>query len=151
MVNLDFTHTDYFTASLTRQNDYLHLKNNPMSTIFAVYCAGVAIECMFRAYIVRYTKEFDSRHDIDKLFVKSQLSNKLDSTQKEVISIAVKKANNLWKNEFRYVSEVRMKRIIAHKIVKKGYTDINKYIVKYNKDLFDAAEIIIKIGSDKWN
>jgi hypothetical protein len=148
----DFTHTDYYSASINRQADLLHLAKNPDSVIFSVYCAGVSIECMFRAYITKYTKEFDSKHDLEKLYEKSQLSNLLDEKEKENLTIAVKSANRLWSNDLRYVSEVRMKRKISHYLIKKGLKgkDIIKLIGIFHSDIFSATDLIIKTGQEKW-
>lgn len=37
----------------------------------AHYVAGLAVECLFRAYRRRIDPEFDARHDLDQLFVVS--------------------------------------------------------------------------------
>lgn len=148
----DFTHNDYYSASITRQADLSHLRSNPSSIIFSVYCAGVSIECMFRAYITKYTKEFDSKHDLKKLYEKSQMANLLDEKEKEILTAAVKNANRIWFNELRYVSELRMKRKISHELIKKGLKgkDIIKQIDIYHSDIFKASDLIIKIGQSKW-
>lgn len=93
MATRDFTYMDYFSAALTRQADLAHLRTNQKSIIFSVYCAGVAIECMLRAYVTRYASEFDSRHNLEKLYEKSQLGNYLE--QREALTIAVKQANSI--------------------------------------------------------
>lgn len=146
----DFTHTDYYTASLTRQYDLEHLRKNQNSIIFAIYCAGVSIECMFRAYITKYTKEFDAKHNLEKLYEKSLLASKLETNERIKVTIAVKKANDIWNNDLRYVSEKRMKRKIAHKNVKTGFKNVNKYLDNFYSDIFDSTDIIIQKGTDKW-
>jgi hypothetical protein len=145
-----FTHTDYYSASLTRYADLTHLRTNTNSAIFSVYTAGVTIECMFRAYITKYTKEFDSKHDLEKLYAKSLLGSEFDTNEKEQLTIAVKKANEIWTNDLRYASEKRMKRIIAHKNVKANLNDVNKYIERDFSAIFDATELIIEKGKVKW-
>jgi hypothetical protein len=145
-----FTHTDYFSASLTRREDLSHLRTNKNSIIFSVYCAGVSIECMFRAYITRYTKEFDSKHDLVKLFEKSQLGIDLEIDKREGLAIAVKQTNKIWSNDLRYASEKRMKRIIAHQNINAGFKDVNKYMDRYYTEIFSATELIIKTGEEKW-
>ncbi|MBC5772625.1 hypothetical protein H8S95_01005 [Pontibacter sp. KCTC 32443] len=150
MATNHFTHTDYFSASLTRYADLAHLRTNTSSAIFSVYTAGVSIECMFRAYITKYTKEFDAKHDLEKLFIKSLLGSKFDIKQKEQLTIAVKKANQIWANDMRYASEKRMKRLIAHKNIRAGLHDVNKYIERYFKEIFEATDLIIAKGHEKW-
>lgn len=146
----DFTHTDYYSASLTRMTDLEHLRTNQNSIIFSIYCAGVSIECMFRAYITKYTKEFDAKHNLEKLFEKSLLANELTANEKEKLSIAVKKANKIWNNDLRYVSEKRMKRKIAHENIQTQFNDVNKYLDKFKSEIFDSTELIIKTGTSKW-
>jgi len=146
----DFTHTDYYSASLTRLADLKHLRTNKDSIIFSTYCAGVSIECMFRAYIAKYTREFDEKHNLEKLFEKSLLSNELDENEKKKIINAVKKANKIWNNDLRYVSEKRMKRKIAHENIKTEFKDVNKYLEKFKSEIFDSTEFIIKTGVSKW-
>lgn len=146
-----FTHTDYYTASESRYYDLHHLRKDTNSTIFSLYCAGVVIECMLRAYITRYTREFDSKHDLLKLYVKSRLASYLnDDAEKLKLTVAITKAGKIWKNDLRYASQKRMKRIIAHEIVKTKFVDINKYILIRNKDLIEATELIYKTGKSKW-
>lgn len=150
MATNHFTHTDYFSASLTRYADLTHLKRNTDSAIFSVYCAGVSIECMFRAYITKYTKEFDAKHDLEKLYAKSLLGSEFDTKEKEQLTIAVKRANQIWSNDMRYASEKRMKRLITHKNVKAGHNDVNKFIERHFADIFDATDLIIIKGQEKW-
>lgn len=145
-----FTHTDYFSASLTRLSDLAHLRTNKDSVILSIYCAGISIECMFRAYITKYTREFDSKHDLVKLFEKSQLGLNLEVEEKKELIIAVKQANEIWSNNLRYASEKRMKRIIAHKNITAGFKDVNNYMNRYYSDIFEATELIIKTGQETW-
>ncbi len=145
-----YTGTDYYTASLTRYADLSHLKTNKNSAIFSVYTAGVSIECMFRAYITKYTKEFDSKHDLEKLYSKSLLGSEFEIKERELLTIAVKRANEIWSNDLRYASEKRMKRIIAHKNIKANLTDVNKYIEREFIAIFESTELIINKGKEKW-
>ncbi len=142
-----FTHTDYYDAALLRIEDLKHLRTNQKTVIFSLYCAGVAVECMLRAYIIG---EFDAKHDLEKLYEKSQLATLLEIKEKQKLSIAIKKINKIWDNNLRYTSEKRIKRLIGHEIVRSGCKDINKYLDKYYSDIFDAADFIIKIGENKW-
>ena len=146
-----FTATDYYyEAALTRLSDLSHLRTNQGSIIFSIYCAGVSIECMLRAYITKYTREFDSKHDLLKLFEKSQLGSNLDIEDRKKMSVAINQANRIWSNNQRFESEKRIKRIIAHNNIKVGFKDVNKYIKKYNSEIFKATDLIIKIGKSQW-
>ena len=150
MATQHYTHTDYFTASLTRYADLRHLITNRNSAIFSVYTAGLTIECMFRAYITKYTNEFDSKHDLEKLYTKSLLGSQFDTIEKEQLTIAVKKANTIWSNDLRYASEKRIKRIIAHKNIRAHLNDVNAYIDREYNAIYDATNLIITKGTEKW-
>lgn len=150
MVTKNFTSTDYFSASLARNEDMKHLRQNANSVIFSLYCAGVAIECMLRAYLLKETTEFDAKHNLEKLYEQSKIAKLLEANEKEIISAAVKNANKLWNNNLRYTSDKRMKRLIAHEIVRTNFKDIGKYLNKYYSDIFEATEILIKTGQAKW-
>lgn len=154
MTNDRFTKTDYYDAALLRCEDFKYLRKNTKSksVIFALYCAGVAVECMLRAYMVKNNVEFDAKHDLEKLYLKSQMAMLLNQNEKEKISTAIRTINKFWKNDFRYTSEKRLKRILGHELAKDkpSFRDINKYFDKRYTDIFKASEIIIKIGEEKW-
>lgn len=150
MKSKDFTKTDYYTAALLRKGDLEHLRKNESSIIFSLYCAGVAVECMLRAYIRIETKEFDSRHDLSQLFEKSKLALIISPEDKGKVTASITKIAQFWSNNLRYTSDTRMKRFIAHKIVRTKFKDINKYLKKHNNDIFEATEIIIKMGETSW-
>jgi hypothetical protein len=148
---IHYTHTDYFDAAICRSEDLEHLQTDQKRMIFSLYCAGVSIECMLRAYITKNTSEFDAKHDLIKLYDKSKIALILNEAEKEEITAALKSANKIWNNNLRYTSEKRMKRIIAHQGVKAKITDINKYLNKNYSDIFEAQKIIIQIGKEKWS
>lgn len=154
--NKNFTDTDYLLAAQERLKDSKYLRTNEQHMIFAIYCAGVSIECMLRGYINKYTKEFDEKHNIERLYKKSLLASILDMEEKIQLAAAIKTAK-VWDNDFRYTSEKRMKRLIAHKYVNNGkkgnknrYKDLKSYFKHYFSEFFMATEIIIKKGEEKW-
>ena len=150
MKTTNYTHTDYFDAAICRSEDLEHLLQDPTRMIFSLYCAGVSIECLLRAFITKNTTEFDAKHDLERLYDKSKIATYLTSEEKQEMTIAIKNANKMWHNNHRYTSDKRMKRVIAHQIVKAKITDINKYLQKHYSDIFAAQKLIIKIGKQKW-
>jgi len=91
-----------------------------------------------------------SKHDLEKLYTKSLLGSQFDTDEKERLTIAVKKANDIWSNDLRYASGKRMKRIIAHKNIRANLNDVNAYIEREYKAIFDATDLIIEKGKEKW-
>lgn len=40
--------------------------------------------------------------------------------------------------------------MIAHKNITAGFKDVNKYIDRYDSEIFSAVEVILKTGQLKW-
>lgn len=147
-----FTKTDYLSAAMARENDMKHLRNNPNCIVFSIYCAGVAIECMLRAYISRHSSEYSSRHDLIKLLIESNLASLLTIREREQITVDIKEAVKIWNNNLRYTSELRIKRILMHEIAQQQYQpkNINKYLLKFKSEIFNITENFLKLAKSKW-
>src|SRR5947209_12246097 len=69
---MDFTADHYFRASVERMSQAHHLyRKGKGSYALAMYAAGLAVECLLRAYLVKRKREFESRHDLLLLFKES--------------------------------------------------------------------------------
>jgi len=68
---MDFASNHYFEASLERMSQAHDLYETRGNYALTMYVAGVAVECMLRAYILKKSKEFESRHDVVALFKES--------------------------------------------------------------------------------
>lgn len=144
-------HTYYFDAAFNRKIDFEHLNTNNDSAIFSLYCAGVAVECMLRAYITRYTSEFDGKHDLQKLYIQSQLSTLLSEKEKSELLYAIKTIKRHWSNDLRYHSIKKMKLLIGHEFAQSKSKDFTKFIRYYFEEVFTLTNHILKIGREKWN
>jgi len=151
MKRKEFKSRDYYSASLERKEDLDYLLKNEESIIFAIYCAGVSIECMLRAYITNYTKEFDSKHNLNNLYNKSLISQKLNESEKKKMLLSITTANKLWDNNLRYTSKVRMKRMIVHNMARAKFKNIDKFLKSQYTDFFKSTDYIIEKGEEKWN
>src|SRR5437764_8634443 len=62
---MDFTADHYFRASVERMRQAQHLyRQGKGHYALAMYVAGLAVECVLRAYMVKRKREFESRHDL---------------------------------------------------------------------------------------
>jgi HEPN domain-containing protein len=122
-----FDSRDYYRASHERIRQAWTLYNrfdgddanlHPL----ALYTAGVAVECMLRAFITRRSREFDSRHDLRDLFIESGILDiKPDSKAyarmgelelqrlKQQLGSAVGYLSRVWNNAYRYASESQLR------------------------------------------
>ena len=147
-----FTANDYYSAAKERHKDLKQLEQNEDCIIITLYCSGLIVECILRAYIHTYTNEFDSKHNLEKLFVKSQLGNRLTQKEKESLSAGIKTASKIWSNSLRYTSLKRYRRLLAHEITKmpRKPVNLNKYLKKELTPLIESAKYIFRIGEREW-
>ena len=73
---MDFTAEHYFRASVERMNQaqFLYREGRGYYAL-AMYAAGLAVECLLRAYMVKRKREFEARHDLLLLFKESGILN----------------------------------------------------------------------------
>ena len=88
-----------------------------------MYVAGLAVECLLRAYMVKRKREFESRHDLLLLFKESGILNvdpdklkaqgltdKQIQEHQKVLWSSVNAVFILWRNNYRFASEARLSR-----------------------------------------
>jgi len=75
----------------------------------AIYFAGVAVECLLRAYILRKDPTFDERHDLSDMFKRSELADFVHSGERQDVSAWLGTVWARWKNSYRYASDDRLR------------------------------------------
>jgi len=148
-----FNGRDYIEASKERILDAKKLLEKSENIIGAIYFSGVAVECIFRAYITLQSKEFDDKHDLSRLYETSMIGQKLDEREKKFFTVKFKCINSFWRNNLRYCSGVQLKRAMAHELVKekKKFKNIYNYLNYKYKLLIEASESIVNMGVEEWN
>src|SRR4030081_1166965 len=62
---MNFTADHYFWAGVERMSQAQHLyREGDGYYALAMYIAGLAVECLLRAYLVKRQRQFESRHDL---------------------------------------------------------------------------------------
>jgi hypothetical protein len=127
----------------------------------AMYVAGLAVECLLRAYMVKRKREFASRHDllllfkesgilevdVDKLKEKGLTDEQIQEHQK-VLRSSVNAVFMLWRNNYRFASEARL---LAHLKKMKLYQKTKGDLLKARAyDLLKAAQEFIDKGVFQW-
>jgi len=122
---MDFTADHYFDASVERMSQAQHLyREGEGYYALAMYAAGLAVECLLRAYMVKRKREFESRHDLlllfkecgildmepDRLKAKGLTDGQIQEHHK-VVWLSVNNVFILWRNNYRFASEARL---LAH-------------------------------------
>ncbi|MCI0693535.1 HEPN domain-containing protein [candidate division KSB1 bacterium] len=115
---------------------------------FALYAAGVAVESLLRAYIVRLNPRFDTAHDLTMLLNASNLRSIAAPAEYEKISAAMSDLLRRWRNDLRYTSNSRLRRYLKRKKLDRG---IRGDFLKENcRFAIETAATIIRIGVAKW-
>ena len=74
-----------------------------------IYLAGVAVECVLRAFASDEADEFEARHDLHRLMKAATLERFVGEKQRQSISAALGEVWVRWKNNYRYVAERRLR------------------------------------------
>jgi HEPN domain-containing protein len=161
---MNYEARDYYRAALERikQTRDLYRKERQVNHhSLAFYAAGLAVECMLRAFVTLKSKEFESRHDLEALFQESGILGmnhqdpglaklpevRLESIKKE-LGAAVSRVNRLWRNSLRFSSETHVKSHLHELGADRG---IKGDVLKENlRRLIGSCDIIIQRGTVLW-
>jgi hypothetical protein len=115
----------------------------------ANYVAGLAVECMLRAYRLKVDPKFDARHDIDKLYRLARFADVVPTSEVEEVGAALGDVIALWSNENRFLSHTALRRRWTKR---KLYDGIRGDFVKERvRRLVNAANKIVATGAARWN
>lgn len=150
---MQFTADQYYRVSLERMKQASNLFRNGGSYSLTMYCGGLAVESLLRAF--RWTEDtrFEGRHDLSDLLKASRLLRIDDEfmrrrgVSEEAIQqsgIALRAAMSevivLWHNNLRFASEAALK---AHLIKLGRIQGIKGDPLKKNaSDLLTASQIM---------
>jgi hypothetical protein len=125
-----------------------------------MYTAGVAVECLLRAFKLLRTAEFDERHDLLALFahsriqelndrlVEKQRSSRRAARSPQDISAWMSDVYNLWANDYRYASESRLRSELTSR---RNIHGIKGDVLKAGAcRLLNSAETLIERGALIW-
>lgn len=72
------------------------------------YMAGLAFECMLRAYILKVTFDFEARHDLWELARESRFFDSVPAVLHQEFAAAFSALNRRWRSTQRYASPARL-------------------------------------------
>jgi hypothetical protein len=158
---MDFNPQHYFRAGTERLGQAQDLYKRGNSYALAMYTAGLAVECVLRAFRWQKDRSFEGRHNLLELFKASGLHqlNEARLQQQGVpfdeimrlsgeLKVAISELGVLWDNKLRFACEDRAAaflRQIGRLERKKGNA------LKANSlDLLNAAQKIVHRGVALW-
>ncbi len=151
----------YFQAATQRMRQALLLFDDGSAYALSMYAAGVAVECLLRAFKGRRDMAFDDRHDLLRLFGASGMlrvdRDKLskagwsDAQIEEhlrTLRAAVNDIYRLWSNSYRFSSEERLrshlKKVTSYRKIKGDYLRVQA------RTLLNSAQRFIEKGVVQW-
>ena len=159
---MDFTADHYYQVSLERMSQAHSLyRAGAGNYSLAMYTAGLAVECLLRAYIVKRKRQFESRLDLlllvresgmldlqwDRLQAKGITSQQLEIHRK-TLWLALNEVINLWQNNYRFASESRL---LKHLKKQKLFRGARGNLLKAKTNtLLNAAQKFLDKGVFQW-
>ena len=158
---MKFDADQYFRAATERmkQARLLYRQRDSDCYALAMYMAGVAVECLLRAFKNLHTDDLDERHDLQQLFRGSKMldSNEKFMTDRHLSDRVLRSAQEiracmneicvLWANDYRYASESRLKSELASRRLRGMKGDVLK--ASANR-LVNAGERLVEQGAIIW-
>jgi hypothetical protein len=158
---MQFTADQYYRVSLERMRQAHGLYRDGEAYSLTMYCGGLAVESLLRAFRWAEDTSFEGRHDLSELLKASRLLRTDDEfmrrkgASEEAIQragMALHEAMNtviiLWHNNLRFASEASLKAFL-HRLgrLKRVKGDPLK---KNALDLINAAQTVVNRGVTLW-
>ncbi|MDO8587381.1 MAG: HEPN domain-containing protein [Armatimonadota bacterium] len=119
------------------------------SYFLAHYLSGLAVECHLRAWLLRRTKKFDSRHDLEHLARESGFYEVVPSERASDFSAVLTTVNERWRSNHRYYSERQLLNYLTE--IKAEFKARGERWKNLARTLLNCAYEIVNEGEAKWN
>jgi hypothetical protein len=159
---MQFTGEEYYRAATERMRQAREIHNPGKNYALAMYCGGLAVECILRAYRWRKAPSFEGRHDLEELLrgsgflqIHEEHARKKRKPEEDIaraaarIRDAIREVGALWHNNLRFASEASLR---AHLNRIGRLRGIRGDALKKNSaDLLLEAAIIVDNGVESWD
>ena len=117
--------------------------------VLAHYVAGMAVECLLRAYRFRRDKRFDERHDLRELFRAARFDEAIPEERRTQIVAALTEVIRRWNNDFRFRSEASLRVYLKVGQLDRGIR--GNVLKESSRRIVNAASTLIELGVNRWN
>ncbi len=145
---MKLNYNDYLEASAGRIETARRLHGIERYSA-AIYFAGVSIECLLRAFIVRNNPQFDQRHDLRELCKKAQLQELIHPADRRKADAWLGDVWTRWKNNYRFASDDRIRsefKKLGHDRGIKG-----NFLKENSRVIVEAAYQLRTLGEKRWH
>ena len=115
--------------------------------VMSHYLAGLAVECILRAYLYRLSPIFSGRHDLPVLYRASQLDRTVDPAEENNVNAALVEVSRRWSNSHRYRTEDALRLFLR----RAGIGHKGKFVRESSRRIVNAALVIVNQGVLHWN
>ncbi len=156
-----FTANQYYQAGVERMNQARALYREGSSYALAMYCGGLAVESLLRAFRWTEDESFEGRHDLMELLKASRLlriddeyMRRKGASEEDIrqsglnLRASVNEVVILWHNSLRFASETRLKGFLSQLGRLKGVK--GDPLKKNALDLLTSAHSVIVRGVTLW-
>jgi hypothetical protein len=158
---MQFRGEEYYQAGIERMQQAWEIHGSGKSYALAMYCGGLAVECILRVF--RWTKDpsFEGRHNLQDLFKASDLrrihaerARTKGMSEEEVVrsvgalANAMSEVDLLWHNNLRFASEAGLRAFLRRNGRLQGIK--GNALKKNSSDLLRAAELAVEQGVAAW-
>jgi len=158
---MQFKAEEYFRVSVERMRQARELYQRGNAYALTMYCGGLAVEALLRAFRWKSEAGFEGRHNLLELLKASRLllidteflrRKGASETEIQRSGIVLRSAMNevieLWHNNLRFASEASLKAFLKRIDRLQG---IQGDALKRNAfDLLNAAQVVIDRGGFLW-
>jgi HEPN domain-containing protein len=117
--------------------------------VLAHYIAGVAVECLLRAYRFRVDPQFDERHDLYELFRAAQFDRIISEERRPEIVASLTEVARRWNNDFRFRSEASVRSYLKASRLDRGIR--GNFLKESSRIIVRAALQIVDLGVSQWD
>jgi HEPN domain-containing protein len=115
--------------------------------VMSHYLAGLAVECILRAYHYRLSSVFSGRHDLQTLYRDAQFAILVLPDDEERVTSALTEVVRRWSNSHRFRSEQALRLYLR----RSGLGRTGTFVRESSRRIVDAAIVIVDLGVLKWN
>jgi hypothetical protein len=144
---MSFSAEGYQLAALERLDSAEKLYDGH-DYVMCHYAAGLAVECILRAYRYRRDPEFDSRHDLYLLYRASGVDAVIPDKKRYAVNASLAIVYSLWSNDHRFRSKADLRRFLRRRGLHRGIK--GDFVKESARRIRIEADYLVTLWSQLW-
>lgn len=158
---MQFRSHEYYQGGLERIRQAKRIHDEGGGYALSMYCSGLAVECLLRAFRWKEDAGFEGRHDLNELLkasgilrINDEFMRRKKRSEEEIadygrrLRAAMNEVVILWHNNLRFASEGSLEAFLRRNGRLQGVK--GDALKKNSADLLEAAQTIIDRGVALW-